>query len=69
MLFRRFMLVTTSIALMGILLLNILEATHPDRDKFQIGNRALEWQRYDAIQACRADRRICALIVGEQFRA
>ena len=68
MLFRRFMLVTTSIALMGMLLLNIIEATRSDRVKFQVGNRAHEWKLHDAKQACRLDQKRCDLIIGGPFR-
>lgn len=62
MLFRNFMVVTAAIALMGIALLNVLEATHPANKGFQIGERLNEWKLHEAKQACQTNLETCRII-------
>ncbi len=63
MLFRRFMLVTTTITIMAIGLLNLLDATRPNRGEFQAGTRLKQWEKHETEQACKADPKKCALII------
>jgi hypothetical protein len=60
MLFRRFALVTTSIALMGILLSNLIESTRPQTGHFAIQNRLDEWQAREVRKACEDRINLCA---------
>ena len=59
MLFRRFAIVTTCIALMGILVSNIIEATHLPTNGFAVEQRLNEWKALDARKACELDFRLC----------
>ena len=59
MLFRRFAIVTTCIALMGILVSNIIEATHLPTNGFAVEQRLNEWKAHDARKACELDFRLC----------
>ena len=59
MLFRRFAIVTTSIALMGILVSNLMEATDNRSESFSIQNRVQEWKRHDAQRACERAKKLC----------
>ena len=59
MLFRRFALVTASIAVMGILVSNLIEATHTPRNGFAVEQRLNEWKAHDARKACEQDIRFC----------
>ncbi len=62
MLFRRFLLVTMSIAMLGVALLNVLQNTHPANTGYEFGNRLIEWERRDAKQACKVNPKTCGLI-------
>ena len=64
MLFRRFALVTTSIALMGILVSNIIESTHVPSNGFAVEERLNEWRAHDARKACELDNRLCKNLPG-----
>ena len=59
MLFRRFAIVTTCIALMGILVSNIIESTHLPTNGFAVEQRLNEWKAHDARKACELDFRLC----------
>ena len=59
MLFRRFAIVTMSIALMGIAVSNIIEATHGRTESFRIEDRLKEWEAHDARKACQIDVKLC----------
>lgn len=59
MLFRRFAIVTASIALMGVLVSNIIEATHSPANGFAVEQRLNEWKAHDARKACQLDARLC----------
>ena len=61
MLYRRFALVTLSIALMGVMLSNIIEATQPRAEGFAIEERLNGWKKHEAEQACRLDSKLCAV--------
>ncbi len=66
MLFRRFALVALSIAIMGILLSNLIEATQSSKRGFVIDQRVNEWITHDAHQACRYEARLCANLTAFQ---
>ena len=59
MLFRRFAIVTTCIALMGVMVSNIIEATHLPTNGFAVEQRLNEWKAHDARKACELDLRLC----------
>ena len=59
MLFRRFAIVTTCIALMGVLVSSIIEATHLPTNGFAVEQRLNEWKAHDARKACELDFRLC----------
>jgi hypothetical protein len=59
MLFRRFAIVTTSIALMGILVSSIIESTQSPANGFAVKQRLNEWKAHDARKACELDMRLC----------
>ncbi|MEE9314616.1 MAG: hypothetical protein V3V02_08190 [Rhizobiaceae bacterium] len=61
MLFRNFMLVTASIAMLGVALLNVIESTHPENSGFQVGQRLKEWKLHEEKQACKADPKTCSI--------
>ncbi|MGI9366210.1 MAG: hypothetical protein ACR2O8_13575 [Rhizobiaceae bacterium] len=60
MLYRRFALVTLSIALMGVMLSQIIEATQPRVEGFAIQVRLNGWKHRDALQACPVNTSLCA---------
>lgn len=60
MLYRRFALVTLSIALMGVLLSQIIEATQPRVDGFAIEERLNGWNSRNGLQGCRLNTKLCA---------
>ena len=59
MLYRRFALVTMSIALLGIAVSNIIESTQTRTNGFNIEDRQIEWRVHDARNACRNDLKLC----------
>ncbi len=59
MLFRRFAIVTTCIALLGIAVSNIIEATHTRSNGFSVEQRLNEWKAHDARGACQQNQQLC----------
>ena len=60
MLFRRFMLVTACIALMGVLLANIIQTTRPRAGGFIVEQRMQEWKLRDAGRSCENSLEFCS---------
>ncbi|MEP1206769.1 MAG: hypothetical protein ABJM29_07320 [Rhizobiaceae bacterium] len=61
MLFRRFAIVTVSIALMGIAVSNIIESTHSKTNGFAVEERLKQWKAFDARKACEQNEKLCYL--------
>lgn len=61
MLFRRFAIVTTSIALLGIAVSNIIESTHSRQNGISVEQRLNEWKAFDARKACEKNAQLCYL--------
>ena len=59
MLFRRFALVAASIAVLGVMLSNIIEATQTSNRGFEVDQRLNEWRVRDAQRACQHDAKLC----------
>ena len=60
MLFRRFAIVTTCIALAGIFVSNLIESSRTPHKGFAVEERLKEWQRYDLRMKCKDDPQLCA---------
>lgn len=59
MLFRRFSLVTACIALMGILVLNLIESTQNQKRGFALESRLEQWKLHDAKKSCEDFQELC----------
>ena len=66
MLFRRFAIVTTCVALMGILVSNIIETTHVPPNGFAVEERLNQWKAHDARKACQLNKQLCGLEWADQ---
>ena len=61
MLFRRFALVTTCIALMGVIANNLIQSTRQDDVGFSVNERLQEWERHNLNSACKHNVKFCVL--------
>ena len=61
MLFRRFAIVTASIALMGIAVAHMIESTQSRHSGFSVDQRLNEWKAHDARKACQVNKQLCYL--------
>ena len=52
MLFRRFMLLTSVIALIAIAFINIVQATTASHHDFLVGDRLRQWEQYEKQKTC-----------------
>ncbi len=59
MLFRRFAIVTTCIALLGIAVSNIIESTQTRSKGISVEERLNEWKAHDARSACQQNQQLC----------
>lgn len=70
MLYRRFSIVTCVIALLGILLSNVIEATREDRRSFATAPGSIQWQQTHQSSDCKINPDVCdAGIIGSQIFA
>ena len=67
MLFRRFAIVTASIALMGIAVAHMIESTQSRQNGFSVDERMNEWKAHDARRACQVNQQLCYL--ADSFQA
>lgn len=61
MLFRRFSLVTASIAVLGIMVANLIEATHTQKRGFALQDRLKQWEIHDTKKACDHNPKLCLI--------
>jgi len=65
MLFRRFMLLTSVIALIAIAFINIVQATTASHHDFSVGDRLRQWEQYEKHKTWPRTNMLCQSKVFE----